>query len=252
MVLRGRASHLVRPPASGWCTLFGPSQHGRRTAWRPWSLLASLCRRSQHLSSLRGRRWARVCMHACSRDVWVESVPSVCASVAQLTSPLFAACGCGLACCTPSFRPHSDKTVISYTPSLSRVAAILRDTFSRENRPPGERATLTGALPIMWRVRCAPACRASSGSKGLARKGTRKLEVCSACATRQRERNGLQWLSVSPSAALMASTLASIAISLYSRGSSSCSPGAAARREQLTKIINPKKVRSTPKRFGGK
>ena len=130
MVLRGRASHLVRPPASGWCTLFGPSQHGRRTAWRPWSLLASLCRRSQHLSSLRGRRWARVCMHACSRDVWVESVPSVCASVAQLTSPLFAACGCGLACCTPSFRPHSHKTVVFiWTPVTPSCAAILRVPF---------------------------------------------------------------------------------------------------------------------------
>ena len=56
-------------------------------------------------------------------------------------------------------------------------------TFSRE--------------PSTWRARdldgrtrhmmaSATICRAPSGSKGFARKGTRRFEVCSACATRQR------------------------------------------------------------------
>ena len=83
------------------------------------------------------------------------------------------------ACCTRSSPPHSHKTVILDIWTRGDSAC----TFSRE--------------PSTWRARdldgctrhmmvSAAICRAPSGSKGFARKGTRRFEVCSACATRQR------------------------------------------------------------------
>ena len=83
------------------------------------------------------------------------------------------------ACCTRGMPPHSDKIFVSLAPSRGDSAC----TFSRE--PSTWRAHgLDGRTP--HHVASAPACRASSGSKGFARKGTRRFEVCSACATRQR------------------------------------------------------------------
>ena len=86
---------------------------------------------------------------------------------------------------TRGMPPHSNKTPSFRTPSRGDSAC----TFSRE--------------PSTWRARdldgrtrhmtvSATMCRAPSGSKGFARKGTRKFEVCSARATRQRA----QWSAV--------------------------------------------------------
>ena len=61
----------------------------------------------------------------------------------------------------------------------------------------GDSACTFSREPSTWRARdldsythrmmvSVTICRAPSGSKGFARKGTRRFEVCSACATRQR------------------------------------------------------------------
>ena len=80
---------------------------------------------------------------------------------------------------------HPTKTVISAAPLRGAFAC----TFSRE--PSTWRARDLGGCTHHMMV-SATMCRAPSGSKGFARKGTHKFEVCSACATRQRA----QWSAV--------------------------------------------------------
>ena len=74
---------------------------------------------------------------------------------------------------------------------LSRpLAALLRVPFLA-NRPPGERATLAGALPIMWRVR--PHAARRQGPRGSREKVHASLRSA-ARAPPDNARSGLQWV----------------------------------------------------------